>query len=205
MNKFDSDETVLDEGGADIISEYKRIKYRRAMPDKKMLVFAAGGVLGMVFFYMFNGGDIIIADDFWNSGFSMNEYTGMFQYVFSIRLKQLLFLLICSFSYIGNLMAYGTLGSLGFEFILILFTFVYNYKLKGILLSIVMLLPQGIFYLLLFSIIFEGCYNNEKPSVYKQKALFLWKIIMGVILFALGFLCETCINFEVLQRVLQIQ
>jgi dipeptide/tripeptide permease len=65
-----------------------------------------------------------------------------------------------------------------------------------------MLLPQGIFYILLLSVIFERCYDNANHSVYKEKAIILWKIIMGVILFALGFLCETCINFEVLKKIL---
>jgi hypothetical protein len=197
MNRFDADNIDVD-----IASEYKRVKYRRAKPDKRVIVFAIGGVLGFMFFYIFGGDDITLSKNFWNSNFSVTEHTGLFQYVFSIRFKQLLFLLICSFSYLGNLMAYGTLGSLGFEFVLIFFTFVYNYKFKGILLSIAMLLPQGIFYILLLSVIFERCYDNANHSVYKEKAIILWKIIMGVILFALGFLCETCINFEVLKKIL---
>jgi hypothetical protein len=195
MNRFGLDEN-------DIISEYRRIKYRRGKPDKKVLVFIIGGILGMLFFYIMGGGDISLEESFWTIGALANEHTGLFQYVFSIRFKQLLFLVICSFSYIGNLMAYGVLGSLGFEFILILFTFAYNYKFKGILLSIAMSLPQGVFYILLLYIIFERCYDRENPNVYKEKAVFLWKIIMGVILFLLGFLCETCINFEVLKRIL---
>jgi hypothetical protein len=65
-----------------------------------------------------------------------------------------------------------------------------------------MIFPQGIFYLLLLFLIFEKYYNGEKHSVYKEKVLLLWKIIMGVILFFLGFLCETCINYEVLKSLL---
>jgi hypothetical protein len=202
MNRFDSDTVGLDTGNTDMVSEYRRIKYRRARPDRKVVVFAIGGVLGMIFFYMSGGSNINLSKSFWSSSFTVNEHTGLFQYVFSVRFKQLLFLLICSYSYIGNLMVYGVTGGLGFEFILILFTFVYNYKFKGILLSVVMIFPQGIFYLLLLSIIFERCYDDAKPSIYKDKAVILWKIIMGVILFALGFLCETCINFEVLKKLL---
>jgi hypothetical protein len=197
MNRFDSDNADVN-----VVSEYKRVKYRRLKPDKRALVFAIGGVLGIVSFYLLGGGDIILSESFWRSSFSVTEHTGLFQYVFSIRFKQLMFLLICSFSYFGNLMAYGTLGVMGFEFVLIFLTFVYNYKLKGILISIAMLLPQGIFYILLLSIIFERCYDDGNPSIYKEKAITLWKIIMGVILFFLGFLCETCINFEVLKNIL---
>jgi hypothetical protein len=196
MNRFESGETI----------EYKRIKYRRARPDKKILVFVIGGILGIIFFYMSGGGDIKLSEDFWKSSFSVNENTGLlpglFQYIFALRIKQLIFLLICSFSYIGNIMAYGILGSLGFEFGIILFTFAYNYKWKGILLSMAMVLPQGIFYILMLLIIFEGCYNGENPSIYKEKVTFLWKIIMTVILFLLGFLCETCINFEIIQKLI---
>jgi hypothetical protein len=197
MNRFDSDNVDIN-----IVSEYKRVKYRRLKPDKRALVFAIGGVLGIVSFYLLGGGNIILSGSFWSSSFSVTEHTGLFQYVFSIRFKQLMFLLICSFSYFGNLMAYGTLGVMGFEFVLIFLSFVYNYKLKGILISIAMLLPQGIFYILLLTIIFERCYDDGKPSIYKEKAIALWKIIMGVILFLLGFLCETCMNYEVLKNIL---
>jgi hypothetical protein len=202
MNRFDEEETVSNK--EDLISgyEYKKIKYRRTMPDKKIIIFTIGWVLGIICFYILGGDDIIISESFWEDGYSINENTGFIQYIFSLRFKQLIFLLICSFSYIGNLMAYGLLGSLGFEFGIILFTFAYNYKLKGILLSVAMNLPHGIFYLLVLLIIFERCYNGDKPSIYKEKWILLWKIVITVILFLLGFLCETCINYEILQKLL---
>jgi hypothetical protein len=203
MNLFQDQEPMRENvDKTNTVIEYNRIRHRAAKPNKKIVVFAIGIVVGIMYFFIFGGVDIKLTEDFWKSGISANESTGMIQYIFSLRIKQLLFLLICSYSYVGNFMAYGLLCGLGFEFSLILFTFLYNFKFKGMLISMLMIFPQGIFYLLLLFLIFEKYYNGEKHSVYKEKVLLLWKIIMGVILFLLGFLCETCINFEILQKLI---
>jgi hypothetical protein len=186
----------------DTVIEYSRIRHMATKPNKKIMIFAIGIVAGIIYFYISGGVNIKLTEGFWKSGISVSENTGMFQYIFSLRIKQLLFLLICAYSYVGNFMAYGLLCGLGFEFSLILFTFLYNFKLKGMFIGIAMVFPQGIFYLLLLFLIFEKYYNGEKHSIYKEKVLLLWKIIMGVILFFLGFLCETCINFEILQKLI---
>jgi hypothetical protein len=191
MNRFETDD----------ISQYKRI-YKRGMPDRRLIVLAVGFLAGILAFYILGGSDIILSENFWESGNLIDDNTGLFQYVFALRFKQLLFLMICSFSYIANFMAYGLLAGLGFGFGLILFTFAYNYKFMGIILSIATAFPQGIFYLLLFLIVFDSCFNRENSSIYREKSIVLWKTIMCVILFLLGFLCETCINYEIMKKLL---
>jgi hypothetical protein len=191
MNRFETDD----------ISQYKRI-YKRGIPDRRLLVFVIGIIVGMAFFYISGGSDITLTENFWESSYSVDDNTGLYQYVFALRFKQFLFLMICSFSYIGNFLVYGLLAGLGFGFGLILFTFAYNFKFMGIIVSVAMAFPQGIFYLILFLIVFDRCFKGESPSFYKEKSIVLWKTIMCVILFMLGFLCETCINYEIMKKLL---
>jgi hypothetical protein len=184
--------------------EYKHVRYRRVRPDRKIVIFAVGNILGILFFYIFGGRGIALEGEFWSSTFGINDNTGLFQYIFSLRIKQMLFLTLCSYSYFGNILAYGVLGGLGFEFGIIFLTFVYNYKFKGILLSMVMLLPQGIFYFLLVVLIFERFYYDDTTSPYNSRIVLLWKSVMAIALLLLGFLCESCINYDLVKKIVGI-
>lgn len=192
MNRFD-------EG---LASEYMKIRYRKVIPDRRLLAFAVGAIVGLLFFYLSGGVDIKLTSDFWSANIMAIGGMEVGQYVFAVRLKQLLFILVCSYSYIGNLMAYGVIGCLGFEFVLILFTFVYNFHLWGILLSVAMVLPHWIFYGVLIMMVFERWLDSSNPSIYGERAIIVWKMVMAVILFLLGFMCEICINYELVQKII---
>lgn len=196
---------------------YKRMRYRNTVPDGRMLVFMTGFCLGMVFFYL--SGGIKGNGDFIRGLFSIDSFSeiknflvnkgGLLEYIFGVRFGQLIFVLLCATSTVGGVLAYGLLGWCGFELALLVFAAVYQYGVLGLLLSVLLFLPHGIFYAFALLLVFRKAWKANKGAVSgngkKRRGLparlvearnFL--IILGI--FFLGILSETYINPEILKR-----
>jgi hypothetical protein len=185
-----------------IYDNYRKIRYKSKIPDNRIIVMAVGFLLGVIYFYKFKPENL----DIYNSVSFEYDYSEIFQHILAVRLKQFIFCIICSFNYIGIVLAYGLAGWIGFEFGLILFFLVYNYKFMGIILGISMTLPHGIFYLMLFLLIFEGSwygktYKNETGDTKKKV---LWKATIAVILLLVAILCEIFVNTLCMQKLTQM-
>ena len=185
----------------DAYLDYRKLHYKNTIPDNRVLVFLTGFCIGMVFFYL-SGGQ--------NSSAGVNR-PGFLEYVMGLRLKQLLFGVICALSSVGGLMAYFIIGWCGFGIGLMIFTLVYQYSMKGILLAFSMCLPQGIFYCILFLVIFrrywvsdKKCCHNEatiKVEGQRQRRETAKTVVLAVLLFGMGILCEVYINPEIMRKV----
>lgn len=202
--------------GSDAYVDYRKLHYKNTIPDNRVLVFLTGFCLGMVFFYLTGGqhtsaaglldrDHLMLMQDF-----EVNRL-GLFEYVAGVRLKQFLFCVVCALSSVGGLMAYSIMGWCGFEIGLIIFTLVYQYGIKGILLTFSMFLPQGIIYCILFLVIFRGYWTGDKKCCHKEMTIKggrnhqrmdrIKAIVLGILLFAAGILCEVYINPEIMRKI----
>lgn len=225
MNKFNTEETidnitVCNVSNKNDAYEIYRKKYNRnTMPDSRVLVFLTGFCIGMVFFYLAKGKNAAAGGS--AAGLLDREHlvrlqnfevyqSGLFEYVFGLRVKQLVFCIICSLSTVGGMMAYSILGWYGLETGLIIFSLVYQYGIKGIFLTFSMFLPQGIFYLAVFLVIFHPYWGSDTKSCHKEmtekengrhkKIETLKKILLIFGLFITGILCEIYINPEIMKK-----
>lgn len=200
----------------DAYIDYRKLHYKNTIPDNRVLVFLTGFCVGMVFFYL-TGGKDANAGSLLDSehltllqNFEVN-HLGLFEYVMGLRLKQLLFGVICALSTIGGLMAYSIMGWCGFEAGLIIFTLVYQYGMKGILLTFSMFLPQGIFYGILFLVLFrkywpgdkKNCHNEATIKSERQHQRMERTKTAGFVLlmFGIGILCEVYINPAIMRKI----
>lgn len=200
----------------DAYIDYRKLHYKNTIPDNRVLVFLTGFCVGMVFFYL-TGGQNIGAESLLNSEHLalMQDYEvnrlGLFEYVAGVRLRQFLFCVICALSSVGGLMAYTIMGWCGFEMGLIIFTIVYQHGVKGILLTFSMILPQGIFYCILFLIIFRRYWTGDKKCCHKevtvkserkrQRMDRIKTVVLGILMFCAGILCEVYINPEIMRKI----
>lgn len=200
----------------DAYIDYRKFHYKNTIPDNRVLVFLTGFCVGMVFFYLTGGknanaGNVLDSEHLsLMQNFEVNRL-GLFEYVMGLRLKQLLFGVICALSSIGGLMAYSIMGWCGFELGLIIFTLVYQYGIKGILLTFSMFLPQGICYGILFLVIFrkywksdKKCCHNEvtiKSETQHQRMERVKTFVLILLLFGAGVLCEVYFNPEIMRKV----
>lgn len=203
----------------DVYIDYRKKYYRNTMPDSRVLVFLTGFCMGMVFFYFSRGQDMSIQSS--ATGFLDKEHlvqlqnfevyrSGLFEYVFGLRVRQLVFCIICSLSTIGGLMAYSIMGWYGFEAGFIIFSLVYQYGLKGAFLTFSMFLPHGIFYMAVFLLIFHKYFISDTKCCHKEmtensngrhkKIECLKKIILIFMLFLIGVLCEIYVNPEIIRK-----
>ena len=200
----------------DAYIDYKKFHYKSTIPDNRVLVFLTGFCVGMVFFYLTKGqnvrtGSLLDSEHLaLMQNFEVNR-PGFLEYVMGLRLKQLLFGVICALSSVGGLMAYSIMGWCGFEIGLLIFTLVYQYSMKGILLAFSMFLPQGIFYCILFLIIFRKYWVSDKKCCHneatitnegrKQKREVVKTVVLVALMFGVGILCEVYINPEIMRKV----
>lgn len=196
---------------------YKRMHYRNTVPDGRMLVFMTGFCLGMVFFYL--SGGIKGNGDFIRGIFSIDSFSevknflvnkgGLLEYILGIRFGQFIFVLLCATSTIGGVLAYGILGWCGFELALLVFAAVYQYGVLGLLFSVLLFLPHGIFYAFVLLIVFNKAWKTNKEAASGRASgkrglsrhlaeVRNFLIIMGI--FFMGVLSETYINPEILKR-----
>ena len=200
----------------DAYIDYRKLHYKNTIPDNRVLVFLTGFCVGMVFFYL-TGGQNIYAGTLLDrehlalmQNFEVNR-SGLFEYVIGLRLRQLVFGVICALSSIGALMAYAIMGWCGFEVGLVIFTLVYQYGIKGILLAFSMVLPQGIFYCVLFLVIFRRYWTSDKKSCHNEmtvkgerqhhKIEGIKTFVLIILLFSVGILCEVYINPEIMRKI----
>ncbi|MCM1184043.1 MAG: hypothetical protein NC337_11785 [Roseburia sp.] len=197
---------------------YKRMHYGNTIPDGRMLVFLTGFCLGMVFFYL--SGGIKGNGDFISGLFSIDSFSqiknflaykgGLLEYIFGVRLGQFVFVLLCATSTLGAVLAYGVLGWCGFEFALLVFTAVYQYGVSGLLLSVLLFFPHGIFYALMLLLVFNKAWRadrgrNRGNPVRTRGGLAvrltgLRNFLIALMIFLLGVLSETYVNPEILKR-----
>ncbi len=219
MNKFNTEERIEDvtsvSDGNDAYIDYRKFHYRNTVPDSRVLVFLTGFCIGMVFFYLSNGksmgsGGLLDREHLIRlQSFEVNQ-SGLFEYVVGLRLRQLVFCVICSLSSISGLLAYSIMGWYGFEAGLIIFSLVYQYGIKGIFLTFSMFLPQGAFYVIAFLIIFgrhwisdtKSCHKEEtiKGSRRHKKMENLKRIILVLVVFGIGILSEIYVNPEIVRK-----
>lgn len=198
--------------------KYKEIYRKNTVPDSRVLVFLAGFCLGMVFFYL--SGIKMIGEERFPVAFStdniarlsdFNFYAaGLFEYVTVKRVGQLIILLICATSFIRGIFSYAILGWGGFEIGIVMFSFVYQYEVKGLLFSVMLFIPQGIFFVLSFLLLFDKSWTGDKKDYHNHDVIMenglhnrITKIKkMGVILllWGIGILTEIYINPEIIQR-----
>lgn len=200
----------------DAYLDYRKLHYKNTIPDNRVLVFLTGFCVGMVFFYLTGGQHtgaaglldrehLMLLQDF-----EVNRL-GLFEYVACLRLKQFLFCVVCALSSVGGLMAYSIMGWCGFETGLIIFTLVYQYGVKGILLTFSMVLPQGIFYCIFFLVIFRGYWTGDKNCCHKEMTIKgersrqrmdrIQTAVLGILMLAAGVLCEVYINPEIMRKI----
>jgi hypothetical protein len=232
MNRFDTEEMT---GSKNIVAadneqetenknvsyndvSYRSIYYKKSVPDSRLIVFLGGVCVGMIFFYALNGVHISknleslpnveqllelqLPDDIGQSG--------LFERVLRLRLKQIAFWGICSICSIGSLIAYSLLGWYGFELGILFFSWAYQCGIKGIFFSTVMLLPHGIFYIIIFLIIFNKYWKNDTKYYHKEavkknnvryKIIYvIKKIIIIFSLLLIGIFCEIIINPAIIRK-----
>ncbi len=221
MNKFEPEEHMEEISVRSVSAEndayidYRKLHYKNTMPDNRVLVFLTGFCIGMVFFYLSGG------QHSGTRGLLDNEHlvlmqnfeadqSGLFEYVISLRMKQLLFGVICALSSVGGLLAFSMVGWCGFEIGLMIFSLVYQYGIKGIFLTFSMFLPHGIFYCIVFLILFrkywtgnKKCCHNEETIKGRggQKMEVVKTVFLILAVFCVGILCEIYINPEIMRKI----
>ena len=165
---------------------YHKIYYKNAVPDSRVLVFLTGFCL-----------------DFYKAG--------LLEYVMYKRLGQLFFLLVCATSVLKSFFSYTILGWGGFEMGVMVFTLVYQYGLKGLLFSASLLVPHGIFFILVFLLIFhknqegdEKTYHNCGVITENRSHNKFTKVKKAIVIFTLwftGILSEIYINPEIIKKI----
>lgn len=209
-------ETAHGARAQDAYIDYRKFHYKNTIPDNRVLVFLTGFCAGMVFFYLTGGqnsggGSLLDREHLaLMQDFEVNRL-GLFEYAAGVRLRQFLFCVICALSSVGGLMAYSIMGWCGFEAGLVIFTLVYQYGMKGILLTFSMFLPQGIFYCILFLVIFRGYWAGDKKCCHKEMTIKGEKtrqrvdriktVVLGILMFAAGILCEVYVNPEIMRKI----
>lgn len=200
-------------------AKYHKIYYRNTVPDSKVLVFLTGFCLGMVFFYLSGikliGGQHLPAALSADGIAKLHDFDfykeGLLEYVTYKRLGQLVFLLICATSFLKSVFSYAILGWGGFELGIMMFTLVYQYGLKGLLFSVMLLIPHSIFFIAVFLLLFykyrtddEKAYHNcniitENRS--HNKFTKVKKAIVILVLWIIGILSEIYINPEIIKKI----
>lgn len=217
MNKFEFNADSAD-NCIGVSKDYRRLYYKNTVPDSRVLVFLTGFCLGMVFFYL--SGVKLIGEECLPSALLMENISrlhdfdfnsaGLLEYVSDIRIGQLILLLICASGIAKRFFAYIILGWGGFEIGIVMFTLLYQYGLKGLLLSVMLLFPHWIIFFTVFWIIFfngiEGSIINcNNPCgitgryMYNRMAK-LKRIFLIVFLWGIGILSEVYINTEIIKK-----
>ncbi len=222
MNRFEPEEQVEELSVRSVPEEndayidYRKLHYKNTMPDNRVLVFLTGFCIGMVFFYL-SGGQNSSAGGLLDQehlvlmqNFEADE-SGLFEYVLHLRAKQLLLGVICSLSSIGGIVAFSMMGWFGFEIGLMVFSLVYQYGIKGIFLTFSMFLPHGIFYCIVFLILFRKYWTGNKKCCHKEETIkgrgsrqlleAVKTVLLILAVFCVGILCEIYINPEIMRKI----
>lgn len=198
--------------------KYKRVIHRNTVPDSRVLVFLTGFCLGMVFFYL--SGVKIVGEERFPTAFSIeniarlgefNFYAvGLLEYVTVRRLEQFILMLICATSFMKVLLSYAILGWSGFEIGIVMFSMVYQYGVKGLLFSVMLFIPHGIFFVVSFLLLFDKNWTGDKKNYHNyntitenglhNKLTKVKRIGMIILFWVVGMLTEVYINPEIIKK-----
>jgi hypothetical protein len=134
-----------------------------------------------------------------------SDTKGLLLYIAGIRLKQLIFCEICALGCVGGFLAYALLGVLGFEGAVVLFTLSWLYKMQGFTIAVLMFFPHGIFYLIIYLIIFNKYWSNDTKYYCentKGKIKSLQKAALIGTIFFIAIICEYYVNTKLMQKVI---
>lgn len=218
MNRFEQNTDNAD-NCVSVSKEYSKLYYKNTVPDSRVLVFLTGFCLGMVFFY-FSGIKLMGAGRL-PAAFSMDNISrlhdfdfyaaGLFEYVTGVRLGQLLLMFICVTSTMRVLFSYAILGWAGFELGIMMFTLVYQYGLKGLLLSVLLLIPHWLFFFAVFLLLFNRYWSGDKTAYHnygtitenglQNKFTKVKRIAVILLLWLVGILSEVYINPEIIKKI----
>lgn len=208
---------VLDENTTIYVIDGKK----NIMRNKKAVAFMIGLCIGILIFayeHIFSSdcADIIDVQQIKVIRGIDIKNSGVVQYIFHIRVKQLLLLILCSSSIIAPLFMYLITGYLGFGIGIVFLSALYQYGIKGIILGTMLFFPHGIFYLLIFLIIFykigkngtkyyqkdiyENCIQRDRRTVFKRVVFGVGDLILVVMLLCLGILSEAYINIAIIKK-----
>lgn len=186
---------------------------RRALPAKNTIpngivcIFMTGFCVGMVFFYLsdkafakgtglFNETDILLL-----AGMDADR-DGLLGYVVVQRLRQFAVLLLCAACRFRKLLLWGLVGLAGVMLSIFIFTAVYRVGIVGLFLSLLLLFPHGIFYLLLLGRMLALCHVSD--TTYYHKVSHIKQVQEGLLIFlllAFGILCETYVSPFFVQKI----
>lgn len=218
MDRFSQNMDNADSSAGVEYDKYKRIVRRNTVPDGKVLVFLTGFCLGMVFFYL--SGIKIVGGERFPTAFSADHIArlgdfdfyaaGLFEYVTVRRLGQLILMLICATSFMRVLFSYAITGWGGFEIGIVMFSLVYQYGIKGLLLSVMLFIPHGIFFVVSFLLLFDKNGMGDKKAYHNYDAITenglhnkltkIKKTGMIISFWVVGMLTEVYINPEIIKK-----
>lgn len=198
--------------------KYKNIYRRNTVPDSRVLVFLTGFCLGMVFFYL-SGIKLMDSGRFPAALLAENIYklrdfdfyaARLFEYAALRRMGQLIFMLICAAGFMRLMFLYAFLGCGGFELGIVMFSLTYQYGLKGLLLSVLLLFPHGIFFFISFILLFDKNMPDYKKDYHKYNQIMenglhnkVTKVKRTVVILSfwfVGILSEVYINPEIIKK-----
>lgn len=202
-----------------VYEQYRKLYRKNTVPDGRVLVFLTGFCLGMVFFYL--SGIRLIGEERFPSALSADNIAklsdfqfyaaGLFEYVTAKRIGQLVVLLICATSFMSGVFSYAFLGWGGFEIGTVMFSFVYQYGIKGLLFAVLLFIPHGILFCISFLLLFDKNRTGDKKAYHKYDVITenglhnritkIKKIGVIVFLWALGILTEVYINPEIIKKI----
>lgn len=186
-----------------------RYKEKNTTPDSKLLAFGTGFLLGLVFFY-FAGKQLIKDAGIFSQmdieslkKFSINR-NGYLLYIVGIRIKQFLFVLMCSLSIWAGCFLYMVLGWSGFQLGILAYAAMYQHGIRGMFYCIFMLMPHGIFYFGAFVQVMNKKFRSDKKyyhkniNITKSKEMNIGENVKTffkiLVLLCLGILSESYIN-----------
>lgn len=222
MDRFSQNMDNTDSGVASVsvaYDKYRKIYRKNTVPDGRVLVFLTGFCLGMVFFYL--SGIKLMGEERFPAALSIDNISklhdfnfyaaGLFEYVTVKRMGQLIFMLICATSFMRVIFSYAILGWGGFEIGIVMFSLVYQYGLKGLLLSVMLVIPHGIFYFASFMLLFDKNWIGDKKAYHNYSAIMenglhnkitkLKKTVVILSLWGIGILSEVYINPEIMKKI----
>ena len=198
------------------------IRYKRnIMHNRKVVAFIAGVCAGILFFayehiYITDYGNILGVQRISVLREIDIQNNGVVQYIFCIRIKQLLLLVLCASSIMAPVFMYLVAGYFGFGFGIVILSLLYQYGIKGIFLGVMLFFPHGIFYLLIFLITFykidkngkeyyqkdtcENCIKRSNRTIFKQMVFGIGDLLIIVMLLGMGILSEVYISTAIVRK-----
>lgn len=166
-----------------------------------MYVFLLGFFIGMIGMSMFQNLFLslgLLDSLMWkNLNQDSLDKLDLFLYIFGIRIKQVLWLVLGSVTPLYKMILWGTIGCFGAGLGVYFFAAMSEYGVKGILLILAVIFPQWLIYVLAFLWLFEWC--QIKAIGKKQFAIHLLKLGICILVTITGVLLESYVNPEIIK------